>query len=204
MTAHSTPLVSRWSIKFIVKDPVVVMKTGQINLPTQNRKSCYFMSFFSKVYCLKSRWLSLPLATIFIAVHTYGSLPNGPGKEETQRLCVGCHEIGKSVSLRQDKDGWNTTIAKMIGSGMKATENELQTVLNYLTKWFPAGKLPPLNVNKARAIQFESRLSLKRSEAARIIRYRTENGYFKSIEDLKKVPGVNAAQIEAKKDTLVF
>ena len=162
------------------------------------------MSFFSKVYCLKLRWLSLPLVTIFIAVHTYGSLPNGPGKEETQRLCVGCHEIGKSVSLRQDKDGWNTTIAKMIGSGMKATEDELQTVLNYLTKWFPAGKLPPLNVNKARAIQFESRLSLKRSEAARIIRYRTENGDFKSIEDLKKVPGVNAAQIEAKKDTLVF
>ncbi|MBG99310.1 MAG: hypothetical protein CMN58_03060 [Solibacterales bacterium] len=87
---------------------------------------------------------------------------------------------------------------------MKATEDELQTVLNYLTKWFPAEKLPPLNVNKARAIQFESRLSLKRSEAARIIRYRTENGDFKSIEDLKKVPGVNAAQIEAKKDTLVF
>lgn len=204
MTAHSTPLVSRWNIKSIVKDPVVVMKTGQVNLPTQNRKSCHFMSFFSNVYWLKPRWLSLPLATIFIAGHTYGSLPNGLGKEETQRLCVGCHEIGKSVSLRQDKDGWNTTIAKMIGFGMKATEDELQTVLNYLTKWFPAEKLPPLNVNKARAIQFESRLSLKRSEAARIIRYRTENGDFKSIEDLKKVPGVNAAKIEAKKDTLVF
>jgi len=162
------------------------------------------MSFLNTMWRLEPRWVLLPLTTILIAVNTYGALPEDPGKEETQRLCIGCHEIGKSVSLRQDVDGWNTTLAKMIGFGMEATEDELQTVLTYLAKWFPAGALPPLNVNKARAIQFESRLSLKRSEVARIIRYRTKNGDFKSIEDLKKVPGVNAAQIEAKKGTLVF
>jgi len=54
------------------------------------------------------------------------------------------------------------------------------------------------------AIEMESRLSLKRSQAAAIIAYRTKNGKFKSIEDLKKVPGVDAAKIEAKKDRIVF
>ena len=63
---------------------------------------------------------------------------------------------------------------------------------------------PPVNVNKARAIQLESRLSLKRSEAAKILRYRKEHGDFKSIEDLIKVPGIDTAKIEAKKDRLVF
>ena len=50
----------------------------------------------------------------------------------------------------------------------------------------------------------ESRLTLTRSQAAAIIQYRTKKGSFKSIEDLKKVPGVDAAKIEAKKDRLVF
>jgi competence protein ComEA len=59
-------------------------------------------------------------------------------------------------------------------------------------------------VNKAAAIEFESGLSLRRSQAAAIIRYREKHGPFKSIKDLKKVPGVDAAKIEAKKDRLIF
>jgi len=61
-----------------------------------------------------------------------------------------------------------------------------------------------VNVNTAPAIEMESRLSLKRSQAAAIIAYRTKNGKFKSIDDLKKVPGVDAAKIEAKKVRIVF
>ena len=47
-------------------------------------------------------------------------------------------------------------------------------------------------------------MSLLRSQAALIIQYRAKNGDFKSIDDLKKVPGVDVAKIEAKKDRLVF
>jgi len=61
-----------------------------------------------------------------------------------------------------------------------------------------------INVNEARAIELESRLSLRRSQAAAVIAYRSKNGKFKSLEDLKKVPGVDAAKIEAKKDRIVF
>ena len=43
-----------------------------------------------------------------------------------------------------------------------------------------------------------------RSQAAAIVRYRAEHGDFKSVEDLKKVPGVDAAKIEARKDRLSF
>jgi competence protein ComEA len=50
----------------------------------------------------------------------------------------------------------------------------------------------------------ESGLSLPRSQAAAIVQYRDKNGDFHSIEDLKKVPGVDAAKIEAKKDRLLF
>ncbi len=146
----------------------------------------------------------LPLLVMSLAAAGRAELPHGPGKAETTKLCIGCHEIDKSVSPRQDKDGWSTTVAKMVGFGMKGTDEEYRTVLAYLAEHFPADALPPLNVNNARAIQFESRLSLKRSEAAKIIRYRKKNGDFRSIEDLKKVPGIDIAKIEAKQDVLIF
>jgi competence protein ComEA len=37
-----------------------------------------------------------------------------------------------------------------------------------------------------------------------VIEYRTKNGNFKSLEDLKKIPGVPFAKFEAKKDRLTF
>jgi competence protein ComEA len=131
-------------------------------------------------------------------------LPDGPGKAETQKLCTQCHELDKAFSLSQDRAGWQRTIEKMTGFGMKGTEKELSAALEYLIKNFPADELPMIDVNKAEAIELESGLSLKRSQAAAIIRYRSQHGPFKSIEDLKKVPGVDVEKIVSKKDRLVF
>jgi hypothetical protein len=57
----------------------------------------------------------------------------------------------------------------MLAAGMKATDNEISAVLDYLVKNFPADGLPKINVNKAAAIELESGLSLKRPRAAAII-----------------------------------
>jgi competence protein ComEA len=132
------------------------------------------------------------------------ALPDGPGKEEIQRLCSQCHELDKSFSLNQDRAGWQRTLEKMVAFGMKSTEQELNAMLEYLFKNFPADEVPKINVNKAAAIDLESGLSLRRSQAAAIIQYREKHGAFKSIADLKKVPGVDVAKIEAKKDRLIF
>ena len=145
-------------------------------------------------------WLVLGAATASL----FAQIPDGPGREETQKLCSDCHELARSVSLRQDRDGWKTTINKMIGLGAQGTEPEFAEVLEYLATHYAAEALPPLNVNEAKAIDFETRLSLRRSQAAAIIDYRTKHGPFKSMEDLKKVPGVDTAKIESKKDILKF
>ena len=132
------------------------------------------------------------------------ALPDGEGKAELQRLCSPCHEVEKSYSLKQDRAGWQRTMAKMAAAGMKSTEREYTLVLEYLIKHFAADEVQKINVNKATAIELESGLSLKRSQAAAIIAYRNKNGAFKSIKDLKKVPKVDVAKIEAKKDRLTF
>ena len=140
-----------------------------------------------------------------VAASSIGAnLPDGPGRLETERLCQGCHDISQSISLRQDKNGWAATLTRMVGLGVKATDQELHALVEYLAKHYPAEELPPVNVNTAKAIQLESRLSLKRSEAAAILRHRKEHGAFRSLADLLAVPGIDAAKIEAKKDRLVF
>jgi competence protein ComEA len=45
---------------------------------------------------------------------------------------------------------------------------------------------------------------LKRSEARLLINYREQNGPFRSLEDLKKVQGIEFAKLEAKKDRILF
>jgi competence protein ComEA len=155
-----------------------------------------------------SRWSTnrfLTVAALFaFALPAAAQLPDGPGKVETEMLCKQCHELERSVSLRQDRAGWQSTIDKMVSLGAQGSDKEIKAVLDYLSTNFAGEQLPKLNVNKAPAIEFESRLTLRRSEAAAIIAYREKNGPFKSIEDLKKVPGIDTAKIEAKKDRLAF
>jgi competence protein ComEA len=134
----------------------------------------------------------------------FAQLPDGTGKAETEKVCSECHDLARSISLRQDRAGWENIVDKMVALGAKASDTELQAIVDYLASHFPAEAVPWINVNKARAIDLESGLTLKRSEAAAVIEYRSKNGPFKSIEDLKKVPGIDAAKIEAKKDRLIF
>ena len=135
---------------------------------------------------------------------TAQQLPEGPGRPEMEKMCKGCHELARSVAPRQDRDGWIQTMTKMTAYGMKSTDKEYAMVLNYLAKNFPAPPIPPVNINTARAIDLESRLSLRRSEAAAILAWRAKNGNFKSFDDLKNVPNVDVAKIEARKDKIVF
>jgi len=131
-------------------------------------------------------------------------MPDGPGKEEARKLCAGCHELAKSFSMKQDRAGWQLTMEKMVSYGLKISEKDFNIVLEYVVKNYPADDVPTINVNKAAAIDLETGLSLKRSQSAAVIQYREKNGDFKSIEDLKKVPGIDVDKIEAKKDRLVF
>jgi competence protein ComEA len=147
------------------------------------------------------------LALLLIAGCAWGQgpvLPDGPGHDETEKLCKQCHEVARSISLRQDRNGWQNTMSKMTAFGMKATEAEYALVLDFLAKHYPAEDVARLKINEATAIELESGLTLKRSQARAVIAYREKHGDFKSLDDLKKVPGLDAAMLDAKKDRIVF
>jgi competence protein ComEA len=158
---------------------------------------------------IMKRRMSLSLRTLsLLAVLAVGAWPqqllDGPGRAELERVCKQCHELARSISLRQDRDGWNTTITKMSAFGMKADDHDVTLIVDYLVKNYPAEDVQKINVNTASAIELEAGLSLRRSQAAALLAYRTEHGNFKSVDDLKKVPLVDADKIEAKKGRIAF
>jgi competence protein ComEA len=131
-------------------------------------------------------------------------MPDGAGKQETQKICSQCHEVERSISLHQDRDGWKTTMNKMVALGAEGSDQDFQMVFEYLVRNYPAEQVPKVNVNTATAIELESGLTLRRSQAAQLIAYRTRNGSFKSLEDLKKIPGIDPGYLESKKDRIAF
>ena len=157
-------------------------------------------------------WLSVSVAWAVAFMMSVGArefgqeqLPDGPGKDVTVRICGECHDASAVASQRLTRRGWQDKISEMIDQGAHGTDDEFAAILDYLAIAFTAEETAPrLNMNTATAVQLESVLGLLRKESAAIIGYREKNGKFKSIADLKRVPGVDFKKIEAKHDRLVF
>jgi len=107
-------------------------------------------------------------------------LPEGPGKRLVQDICAGCHGLDSVTSQRATRQGWESTVDYMIQRGASMKDEDARVIVDYLTKNFGV----KVNVNKATSIELESGLTLRRSQAAAVIEYRTKNGTFKSLDDL--------------------
>ena len=80
-----------------------------------------------------------------------------------------------------------------------ATEAEWKTVSDYLVT-----NLALLEVNKAEAAHVQLVFGVTETVAADVVAYRDQQGGFKTIDDLKKAPGLEAAKIDALKGRLLF
>ena len=143
--------------------------------------------------------LSCFALTTFVAVAPAQTLPDGPGKETLLKLCSTCHEPARAVTRHQSRDGWQVEITKMKGLGAKGTDDEFARVLDYLAKNFPPAEFL-VNINTATEVELEVALQITHQEARAILRYKDTNGEYQSVDDLKKVPGVDGKKIDANKD----
>lgn len=129
-------------------------------------------------------------------------LPDGPGKDATVKACGTCHEGRRAASVRLTRDGWAAVIQDMQKRGAVVSEEEFPVVLDYLTTHFLGEAPQPLNLNTATQIDLEAAGGLLRSEAAAVIRYRQQHGRFKTLDDLKNVPGLDFKKIESRRDAI--
>jgi competence protein ComEA len=84
--------------------------------------------------------------------------------------------------------------------GAEVTDEQAGLIVDYLAAHF--GKLVYINTAPAEALQ--DVLSLTPQEAALLIKYRQENGNFKNLDDLLKVPGMDANKIQQQSSNIVF
>ena len=155
---------------------------------------------------MKISALFIVIAVAFAAAPAIAQevLPDGPGKEPTQRICSQCHEAGKAASIKLTRQGWNEEIDKMKALGAQGSEQDFQTILDYLAANFKGDLDRPLDMNSADAVELESVLGLLRRESAALLQYRARRGPWKALADLKDLDPAILKKIDVKKDRIVF
>ena len=144
------------------------------------------------------------LTSVAVAGRTPGpglapELPPGPGRETLIRVCSDCHGVDVFEAQRRTRAQWSEVVRDMVARGANAAEDDERVMVDYL-----AVALGRVNVNKGSETDIKTTLELSDAESAAIVNYRTTAGELKSLDDLKKVPGLDFSRIESKKDRIAF
>jgi competence protein ComEA len=127
-------------------------------------------------------------------------LPDGAGKAALMKVCGACHEAEVVAGQARTRDAWTQVINDMLALGADGTDEELNAIVNYLSTNFPR----KVNVNSAPATEIQHALEVSVANSEEIVKYREKNGSFKSLDDLKKVPGLDAQKLDAEKSRILF
>src|SRR5450432_2592013 len=112
--------------------------------------------------------------------------PPGPAKDKLVKLCSGCHEVDLVAARRHTKTEWQGVMEDMVARGADGSEEELALVVEYLNK-----NLGKISVNSVKAKELEEGLKISEHDAQAIVAWREQHGKFKSLEEVRKVPGVD-------------
>jgi competence protein ComEA len=92
----------------------------------------------------------------------------------------------------------------MAGVGAVATDEQFASILDYLAKNLAPQTTAKVNVNAAAAAELVGGLGLTQKDAEAIVSYRAKNGNFKSLDELKKVPGIDLQKLDASASLVTF
>jgi competence protein ComEA len=126
-------------------------------------------------------------------------LAEGKGKDVVEQVCGACHGVDLVAGQRATAEGWGYIVDDMVSRGASATAEQITTIKEYLAKSYGQ-----VNANKAPAKEIVTVLGITPEQADAIVKYRMDHGNFKTIDDLKKVPGLESVNLAGMKDRLAF
>jgi hypothetical protein len=122
-------------------------------------------------------------ASLFSSFAIGQSLPDGPGKDVVQTVCSLCHDAGAAVIGKQwTRTQWELKETEML---QEEQQGECKSTGDGIRNLRTSRRSPRL---------FDLIVG----------RYRDKNGEFKTLDDVKKFPGLDAAKVDARKDLIVF
>lgn len=128
--------------------------------------------------------------------------PAAPAAEEqatAEKICSGCHEVDAVKGAFRMPEQWDETLSSMESFGLQATPKEMDLVRSFLLRNYGRAR-----INQAPAKDLSPVLDVTPDVAEAVITYRRENGPLKTLDDLKKVPGMDPAKVDARKARLMF
>lgn len=81
--------------------------------------------------------LAILSAARLLAAADAAQLPEGAGKATVQKVCSGCHAPEIVVGRHETKDGWERIVSSMVDKGANGTDDEFNTIIDYLATHFP-------------------------------------------------------------------
>ncbi len=116
-------------------------------------------------------------------------LPDGPGKEVTQKVCGECHAAELVIGRQEERETWGAIVEDMVQRGATGTDEELYQVVDYLaTNFSKTSPVMKVNVNKATVKDLEAALHLTNKQAVAIVQQRQDKGDYKNVEELEEGP----------------
>jgi competence ComEA-like helix-hairpin-helix protein len=147
------------------------------------------------------RFIAFVGPILLLGVAHAEDLPEGRGKQLVEDVCGNCHGLDFVLAEHGDSRRWSAIVDQMVARGATGTKEDLQTIVEYLAKNFPADRV---NLNKATAKEIESALELDAKESEAIVQYRKDHGDFGDWAGLMKVPGIDSKKLEGKQDRVTF
>jgi competence protein ComEA len=145
------------------------------------------------------RAAALPEPQAAPAAQAQPSPEDAAGRATLEQVCTLCHDTTMIFGGNRTVAEWDDVLERMAANGASASEEQAQQIRSYLLRNY--GRV---NVNRAPAKDLAPVLNVDTATAEAVVTSRTEQGGFKTLDDLKKVPGIDAAKLEARKDRFMF
>jgi competence protein ComEA len=127
-------------------------------------------------------------------------LPEDEGKAEAMLSCSNCHGLKQVITQKKTKAGWQTSVQKMIVTYQAPVAKEdIPVLVAYLAKHFGEGnpiEQLPLNVNTCSSAALERLPGISAETAKAIVECRRTGGAFTSVDDLRRVEGIDDAALK--------
>lgn len=127
------------------------------------------------------------------------ALPEGPGRDSLLKMCSGCHGLRTAIARRHTRPEWQTVVENMAAIGAPGTRDDIAKTVGYL-----AARFGQVELATATAAELQEVAGLTPVEAAAIVEFRDHEGGIASLDELRKVPGLDSGRIEQLKDRFKF
>ena len=145
------------------------------------------------------RWsVGAALAFAFIPAFGQSSTSEAVDKATFRAICGTCHSTALVEGLRTEEE-WREEIDQMIKVGARGTTEQFERIMRHLARTQTI-----VNVNTADARQIALVFEVSESVAESVVKRRNSSGKFKNLEELKQVPGLDPAKLDARKDRIEF